>query len=507
MKEPIRFRNHISIVAEQAWKQLIFLFFLLVGGFAKSLSQLLSAVSEMTDRSWLAAVMTGAGILLILLLFAGWQILVWSKTYISIQDNALVIERNTLNRKKHTIGISNISNVNTEQNLFEMLMGTCKLKLDTNSLSTANKTDVMIVLKKEEAEEFRSFLLALLRGEDGEPLSAASPDLPPSDVIHAQAGDIIRHGIFSINLFSILVLAGCIVGAVTGISELMENGLSGRGIGSILISMFLIIAMSASALWDIVKGFIRYYDFCAFRRNDKLYIHYGILKKVSYTIPVDKIHALKLSQSLPARLTGRYMAEIVNVGMGDDDSEKNSFLILYCKEPQLKQSLNLLLPEYAKDLTLTFPRQPRKVWLAWICPLLVYLGSLLAAAAAVLLWLEDYRIFLPAGLAVGLMLAPLTLLLRYLTAGMELHPDFLLTASGYCHRSILMVSYRKIQFIELRQNPLAKAAGIQKGSIHLLASALNQTHGLPYCPETDSGRIRERLLQSVEMSGYTDISK
>ena len=39
--------------------------------------------------------------------------------------------------------------------------------------------------------------------------------------------------------------------------------------------------------------------------------------------------ALKLRQTLIARLLGKYMVEIVNVGMVDDKAEKNSFLILY----------------------------------------------------------------------------------------------------------------------------------------------------------------------------------
>lgn len=47
--------------------------------------------------------------------------MIWSKTYISICENTLVIERNTMNRMKYTIAASSISNVNMEQNLFEML--------------------------------------------------------------------------------------------------------------------------------------------------------------------------------------------------------------------------------------------------------------------------------------------------------------------------------------------------------------------------------------------------
>ncbi|MCB5670486.1 PH domain-containing protein, partial [Erysipelatoclostridium ramosum] len=69
---------------------------------------------------------------------------------------------------KNTIGLKNISNVNTEQNLLEMLLGTCKVKLDTNSMSTSDKTDVKIILKKAEAEQFRLYVMKLMQGQEGD---------------------------------------------------------------------------------------------------------------------------------------------------------------------------------------------------------------------------------------------------------------------------------------------------------------------------------------------------
>ena len=66
----------------------------------------------------------------------------------------LLVECNTLNKRKSIRSGSKIylTSMVTEQNfLFEMLIGTYKVKCDTNSLSTADKTDVKIVLKKKEA--------------------------------------------------------------------------------------------------------------------------------------------------------------------------------------------------------------------------------------------------------------------------------------------------------------------------------------------------------------------
>ena len=165
MKENSRFRNHISIVLEQLGSFFCIILIMAVSGIAQNLDTL----KEMDFQFLYASkTLTGAVVcLLVILLLIGRNLFVWAKTYISIQDNAIVIERNTINKRKHTIGIKNISNINTEQNLFEMLIGTCKVKLDTNSLSTADKTDVKIVLKKKAANQFCEQVTGMLLQQQG----------------------------------------------------------------------------------------------------------------------------------------------------------------------------------------------------------------------------------------------------------------------------------------------------------------------------------------------------
>ena len=97
--------------------------------------------------------------LIILVIDAIYNILVWRKTYISIDQGTIIIERNTINKKINTFGIKNIANINIEQNLFERIISTCKVKIDTDSLSTADQTDIEIVLKKNIADEFKRTIL------------------------------------------------------------------------------------------------------------------------------------------------------------------------------------------------------------------------------------------------------------------------------------------------------------------------------------------------------------
>ena len=143
-----RFRNHISIILEQTGAVIIAVFVLVVTQLFQSFDEITEAdLSFITNRGMLILLAVAA--LLAVSLIS--QFLVWAKTYISIEENAIVIEKGRVNKKKNTIGIRNISNINLEQNLIEMLFGTCKVKLDTNSLSTADSTDVKIVLKKSDA--------------------------------------------------------------------------------------------------------------------------------------------------------------------------------------------------------------------------------------------------------------------------------------------------------------------------------------------------------------------
>ena len=50
---------------------------------------------------------------------------------------------------------SEIANINIEQNIFERIISTCKVKIDTDSRSTADETDIEIVLKKDIANEMK----------------------------------------------------------------------------------------------------------------------------------------------------------------------------------------------------------------------------------------------------------------------------------------------------------------------------------------------------------------
>ena len=506
IREGVRFRNHISIILEQTGAVIAAIIVIVI-------TQLVQSADEIADMDF--SFITGRGFLILLGVMALLaltlivQALVWARTYISIDESAIVIEKGRVNKKKNTIGIRNISNINLEQNLIEMLFGTCKVKLDTNSRSTADSTDVKIVLKKSDALWFQQEVtrkmeeaagdgsMTGISGYNGESTDSVYLAVrEPEDYdVHAGIADILQHGFFSISILSVslflLAIAGTIISVaeVLGQTDLMAS-LAGAAAG-ILVAVFIIL----STLWDTVKDFVRYYGFRAKRLGDKIYIKYGFFKRVEYAIPVDKIQALKVRQSFLARIGRRYMAEIVNVGMGDDQEEQHSFLVLYCTQEQLREKLSLLLPEFATSVEQPVDRLPASVWAAWSVPAAVYIlfvaaGAFICSALAG----SEYRLYIWLAAAALILFLLTGMILKYRTAGVGADDRYLKIAGGYFAKQYLSVRYRNIQYAEFTQNFIARVCGLKKGEIHLLASSANTSHGLPYFRGDKDEFIKRKML-------------
>lgn len=501
MENNIRFRNHASVILEKSLKTIGTIFAIFFFNFISDAGE--TGING-EDIVWLVG-----GIIVFCGLVLGYQLLIWAKTYILIEENVLVVERNTINKKRNTIGLKNISNVNLEQNLLEMLLGTCKVKLDTNSLSTADQTDVNIVLKKADAERFRILVLAKAEGRDIEEISLTEVTQVEIDAgenldkntnrIAGRSKDIILHGLFSIRIWMIVLLVAIMVIQITMIIDLGTEAL-GESILEILASLFVAFYFVFIILWRIVKEFIKYLNFHVERKKDKVYLSYGYFKKVAYSVPVDKINAIKLTQTPLARMCKRYMVEIINVGMDDDEKEENTFFLPYNKLETIQNQLHMLLPEFDGALEIKEEKQPAVIWLLSIPWCILYFVIAAVAYFFAVTYITDVEtrsIFILVYILCTVLLMVAYLigkLAGFLTKAIKVDEKFLKIVDGAFSKRTLFVKYDKIQFVTGRQCVIAKHFKIQHGTIFLLASLKNRVHALPYFKENDMEQLKNQLI-------------
>ncbi len=113
--------------------------------------------------------------------------------------------------------------------------------------------------------------------------------------------------------------------------------------------------------------------------------------------------------------------------------------------------------------------------------------------------MPKYSKWMLAGVVLVSVWALLLVIAHYHTAGSRLGKEELILVQGYFRKTYCFLPYRKIQYVELKQNIPAKLVRLQKGEIHLLASARNRIQNLPYFPEKDGEVIKERIIQTTEI--------
>lgn len=483
-----KFRNHISIVLERFGVVFFGAVFVCFGSIVDDIKDIWKHPQKMGDMLDEEVIVVAIFMILLLVVLL-WQFRIWSKTYISVQNESIVIEKNTWSRKVQTIGFKNISNINLEQNILERMLDTCTVKMNTNSRSTADETDVTLVLKKEKAEWLRKIIIGTI-----ETNVIQTKEKEPSVTAAASVQDMIWHGIFSISVVSVILAVIGIGGTVSAIVSSVQNGLSADNILAALSGWAVAFFIGMAAIWDIAKDFVKYYQYSVERKEDKIYISYGLLKKANYTIPVKYIHAVIVKQTWIARIFNRYRVELVNVGMGDDDSENDAFFLLYQEQESVLEKMTQLLPEFADGMRLPLQKQKREViWLKMIKGIIwtMVLGIIDVTLKQIFpeygRWIVLFGI-----LAVAVLV--IVLAGSYMTAAFACDDKNLATSTGVFGRSIVYMHYPQIQYLKFQQNFIAKKMHVLKGNAYLLAQATNARQALPYMPEEAAEELGLRIL-------------
>lgn len=495
-----KFRNHFSIVFENMGAFLWIIILCFISGMDEFVAELVTWDVEIIP------ILVGIGIFLLVVgLIMGWQFWVWSKTWIILDDSSITVEKNTFTLNKNTVGLKNISNVNVEQNLFEMFMGTSKVKINTNSFSTANTTDIKIVIKKKDAENLKQVLLQqmeILNGNEVNVSAEEHREIKKYDV-KASAKDIILNSIYSINvlgtiigaIFSTTVIIAYIIGFVVIISG--ENQIEKILAEKLTLGAAIIIAIVIMVIMAVLKGiksYFKLYGFSAYRDMDKIYIKYGLFKQFDYAVPVDKINAVIIHQTLLARMLHKYSVEIVNVGMGDD-KEENTLVCLYASKEKVLNAMATLIPEFKDAVNTKAEKQPKAVWIIYgikIFIMLLFLCFIGFVAVCI-----DVPILVATCIVGAIaLLGIISHILEFLTSGISVSDEYLGIKEGAYATKYTITKIEKIQYLTVNTNALTNKLGMVKGRINILAMTLKSIQILPYFKKEKVNDIKKVLLKN-----------
>lgn len=372
-------------------------------------------------------------------------------------DGELILDSGVFSRHHRVIPLARVQSIDVRQSALQRLFGVAELHVET---AGGEETEaVLSVLDLQEAEALRAELLHHRSGSVAEEAAKAAPTvlarLSPRDLVLAGA-----------TANEAGVIAALLVGGVELAYQLPIDIPLPKLNPWTLISehpgMHVVLASAGVVLFLLLLGWLfsiagavmSYHGFTLERAGSELRKQYGSLSRREASVPLERVQAIRVEESLLRRPLGLAALKIETAGAAPGERQRGgaeAFLPL-----ARSQDVSRLTAAVFEDLdygALHFrPVHPRARYRAFVR----YSVPLLVLAAALVLFVS------PAG-AWLLALVPFAYVaahLHYRHQGYALVPGYVVARAGFLNRITWVVPERKVQTLHMHEALFQRRHGL-----------------------------------------------
>lgn len=377
----------------------------------------------------------------------------------------LLLRSGVLSRRDRVIPLARVQNVEVRQNVLHRVFGVAELRVETAGSGTEAEA-VLSVLGLGEAQAVRAELLARRRVPvlpvEGNAPAIERPAVPP--LARLSTGDVLlagatanEAGVIAAALAGLLQFADDIplpFFATVGdrVMERAADALLVWGIG--LLVVFLVVGW----LISIAGAVARYHGFTLTVDGGEMRKRYGLLTVHEASVPLERVQAIRVEESLPRRLLGLASLSIETAGGTPGQRGGAEAFVPIARRGDVGRLVRGIFADADADVPLrpVHPKARRRLAFRYLATFLVVWAPFWGAR-----WLDVQ----PGG-----MLAPwmaLLLPLPWLAAGWAyrgrgwaLPPGYVVARSGVLTRVTWIVPDRKLQTLHLRETPFQRRHGL-----------------------------------------------
>ena len=401
----------------------------------------------------------------------------WVAFRFRIEGDDLILDSGVLARRRRVIPLARVQNIELEQSPWDRLARVAELRLETAS-GGAETEARLSVLALPEAQALQAELLARrnrARGgagggegaeESGEP-GAAAAAAAPEVILRLGTADLAiagatsnEAGLIAAGLATLLEFAGDamigdrIFGAIgDAVGRGAELGMLGAALGIAALSFFLVVA---GWLVSIVATIVRFHGFTLSRAGDDLLREYGLLSRHRSTIPLERVQAVRIEESLLRRPLGLSALKVETAGAAPGGSDQpggraEAFVPL-ARRRDVGRLLATVFADVRFDGVVLNPVAPASRTRSFRRLAAV----VVLAALGVTLWVDRL------GAALLLLLGPAWLWARaeYRARAWARAGGYALARGGVLTRATWVVPERKIQTLHLGESPFQRRHGL-----------------------------------------------
>jgi putative membrane protein len=428
----------------------------------------------------------------------------------------LVIRSGLLFRNQRHIPFSRIQNVDAVENLLHRLLGVVEVRIQTGGgkeeearlsvLSRSALDDIRRHVFSETDDETRNAPVDLT----AEARSAKAVGAPASTLIHLPFRELLLYGLLE-NKGMVLIGAGFGVlwemGLIEPVSDrFFETAGFGRGLARdfllavfddgplpvgrmVMASMAFVVFLLGVRVLSMVWAVLRLYDFRLTRVQEDLRSEYGLLTKVTATVPMRRVQAIIISEPLLFRWCSRASVRVETAGGsgGGRESHAREWLAPIVRREHVSRLVSEVVPAFDLDAVDWQPVHPRAFRRA-VKPGLAVIGLIGLVSVP---WATVTSTVLLATVALWSVASTM----KYVQhLGWAETDEVVLMKSGWLWRQVTLARVNKIQAVMLRESPFDRRSAMARVRVDTAgAGELSNRVDVPYLDRSVARALAARL--------------
>ncbi len=419
----------------------------------------------------------------------------------------LVIRSGLFVRNERHVPYGRIQNIDAVETLLHRLLGVVEVRLQT--AAGADPEAILSVLPASAVGEMRRQVFGARADADE---GAAVPAAAPAPLLHLSARDLVIYGFIENRGMVIVAAATGLVwdaGLLDGVMERMfgdqadarttaREALRALGAEARLMARLLLMAAAAAGVLLCIRllsvgwALVRLHDFTLTRVGEDIQVRFGLLTRVSATVPLARVQAVTIREGPWHRLLGRASVRVTTAGgaSGPNTNVQREWLAPILTRAQLPALTRELLPRLDLASTPWEPVHPRafaRRFRAW----LVFAVVVSAMAAPRLGW---------GALALLAVLAAWgAVAARRQVACLKwaVTDDLVLFQRGWIWRYTTITPLARIQAVAFHESPFDRRHAMARVRVDIAGGSEAFRVDVPYLGRDVAGALQGRLATAA----------
>ncbi|GAA0078468.1 PH domain-containing protein [Clostridium sp. CTA-5] len=419
-------------------------------------------------------------IIVFTLAIISYSILHWRSNYFYIEDNIFIYVKGVFGKSTEQIPLNKITTVDMESDAIGRILGATTLKLNSGN-ATLDESEFKMSVKSVDAIEIKKLILVQDNKNDDTKI-----EINKLKEFKATTKDIIIYALTQ-NKFSWMLILYVVVDKFKDLfKEKIANNIDNYANMTktfflyknkiVLIFNIILIILSIYILATIISiiiELVRYNKFKIFKNKDSLNVQYGLINLKQYSIPIDKIQAIKFKQNIIQQFFNLYKIESVVIG----DDKSNSLLFPIVNNKLKNNFITELLPEYSVESPINKP--PKRAISRFIIKrtIIILLLSIISISLFDIVFNKiSFSISIKYIVILILMISQVVLgYINYLNNGISVEENLVLLTRGTITKVTYIVKKDKIQSLEVQQSIFQKRKELCTYKIDIATNSFGET--------------------------------